>query len=280
MFYKGKSVWIVGASSGIGRALAIELSKQYADIIISSRNEKELFVVKETCENNGSKCAVIPLDLMNIDSFQEKVSLAISQYNRIDYLILNGGISQRSYIKDTSIEIDKRLMDVNYFGNIALAKAVLPTMIKQKSGHIATVSSIVGVFGFPLRSAYAASKHALHGFYETLRAEHKNDGLLVSVIIPGRVKTNISMNAIDEDGNSYNKLDKGQAKAMSAEKAAKKILIGLKRKKKEINVGGAEILMVYIRRYLPFVFYRIVNKIKKATNGKKYKWNTTGRNFI
>lgn len=261
MYYKDKCVWIVGASSGIGRALAIELSLQKANIIISSRNEKELGIVKEICENNGAKCAIIPLDLMNTENFAAKTALAISQYNRIDYLVLNGGISQRSLIKDTPLDIDRKLMEVNYFGNIALAKAVLPLMIHQQSGHIATVSSIVGVFGFPLRSAYAASKHALHGFYETLRAEHKDDHILVSVIIPGRVKTNISINAIDKDGNPHNKLDEGQANAMSAEKAAKKILKGLKRKKKEIHIGGLEILMIYLRRYLPFVFYRIVTKI-------------------
>lgn len=260
MFYKDKCVWIVGASSGIGRALAIEFSKQKANIIISSRNEDELHIVQKICEKNGAKCSVIPLDLLDTHSFNKKAALANSQFNGIDYLILNGGISQRSLIKETSLEIDKKLMDVNYFGNIALAKAVLPFMINQQSGHIATVSSIVGVFGFPLRSAYAASKHALHGFYETLRAEHLHDNILVSVIIPGRIKTNISINAIDKDGKPHNKLDKGQANAMSAEKAAKKILKGLRRKKKEIKIGGAEILMVYLKRYLPFVFYKIIAK--------------------
>ena len=262
MFFSDKCVWIIGASSGIGRALALELSKQKANMIISSRNKKELQKVSDECGANGAKCTVIPLDLLETDSFEEKTKQAISQYNKIDYLILNGGISQRSFIKDTPLMIDKKIMDINYFGNIALAKAVLPQMIKQQSGHIATVSSIVGVFGFPLRSAYAASKHALHGFYETLRAEHKKDNILVSVIIPGRVKTNISLNAIDKNGNAHNQLDKGQANAMTAEKAALKILKGLKREKKEIHIGGAEILMVYLRRYLPFVFYRIVNKVK------------------
>lgn len=255
-------MWIVGASSGIGRALAIELSKQNAKIILSSRNEHELEKIRIICKENGADCSIIPLDLLKTDTFEEKTSLAISKYNRIDYLILNGGISQRSYINETPLNIDKKLMDVNYFGNIALAKAVLPYMIKQQWGHIATVSSIVGVFGFPLRSAYAASKHALHGFYETLRAEHKKDHILVSVVIPGRVKTNISLNAINKDGKPHNKLDHGQAHAMSAEKAAKKLLVGLKRKRKEIHIGGAELLMVYLRRYLPFVFYKIVSKIK------------------
>ena len=263
MFYKDKCVWIIGASSGIGRALAIEFSKQKANVIISSRNEKELQEVKKICEQNGANCAIIPLDLMDAESFKQKAKLANSEFHGIDYLILNGGISQRSLIKETSLEIDRKLMEVNYFGNIALTKAVLPFMIAQQSGHIATVSSIVGVFGYPLRSAYAASKHALHGFYETLRAEHIHDHIFVSVIIPGRVKTNISINAIDKDGKPHNKLDKGQAKAMSAEKAASKILHGLKKKHKEIHIGGAEILMVYLKRYLPSILYKIVTKATK-----------------
>lgn len=262
MFYKNKCIWIAGASSGIGRALAVELSKQKANIIISSRNEKALQDLKLECTKNGSNCVLIPLDLEDSDNFEDLAALVYSQFQSIDYLIINGGISQRSLIKETSLSIDRKLMEVNYFGNIALAKAVLPYMIKQAYGHIATVSSIVGVFGFPLRSAYSASKHALHGFYETLRAENKKSGINVSVIIPGRVRTNISLNALDKDGKAYNKLDKGQAQGISAEKAAIKILKGLKRKRKEIYIGGLEILMVFIRRYLPFVFYRIVNKVK------------------
>lgn len=262
MFYQGKCVWIIGASSGIGKAIAMGLSHQLANIIISSRNENELLKVQKECKQNGAKCAVIPLDLLDTESFQKKTQQAYNQYNRLDYLFLNGGISQRSLIKDTPLDIDKKLMDINYFGHIALAKAVLPYLMQQQSGHIAVTSSIVGVFGFPLRSAYAASKHALHGFFDTLRAEHQKDHILVSIIIPGRVKTNISLHAVDKDGKPHNKLDKEQAEGMPAKKAAQKILKGLKNKKKVIHIGGKEIMMVYIKRYIPFLYYRIVNKVK------------------
>jgi len=263
MFYSDKCVWIIGASSGIGEALAIELSKQNTRLIISSRNEPKLSQIKKECEANGSDCTIIPLDLSKADSFKEKAALAYAQFNQLDYLIINGGISQRSYIKETPLEIDRQLMEVNYFGHIAITKAVLPYMIKQQSGHIATVSSIVGVFGFPLRSAYSASKHALHGFYETLRIEHLKDHIKVSIIIPGRVKTNISLNAINENGLPYNKLDEGQAKAMSPKKAAKGILKGLRKEKKEILIGGTELIMVYLKRFFPFIFHRIANKVKQ-----------------
>ena len=261
--FKDKCVWIVGASSGIGRALAIELSKQKAQLIISSRNEEKLIELKEICENNGSKCAVIPLDLTDAKNLKNKADLAYSQYQKLDFLILNGGISQRSYINETPLAIDRKIMEVNYFGNIAITKAVLPYMIQQQSGHIATVSSIVGVFGFPLRSAYSASKHALHGFYESLRIEHLKDNIKISIIIPGRVRTNISINAIDKDGLPHNKLDKGQANAITPEKAALDILKGLRKEKKEMLIGRAELIMVYLKRYFPFIFSKIANKIKQ-----------------
>jgi len=261
--YKDKYVWIVGASSGIGKALAIELSKHNAHLIISSRNEAKLLEVKEICKNNGSKCAFIPLDLTDSQNLKNKADLAYSQYKKIDFLILNGGVSQRSYINETPLDIDRKIMEINYFGNIALTKAVLPYMIQQQSGHIATVSSIVGVFGFPLRSAYSASKHALHGFYESLRIEHLKDHITVSIIIPGRVKTNISINAIDKNGLPYNKLDKGQANAISPEKAAINILKGLRKEKKEILIGRTELIMVYLKRFFPYIFSKVANKIKQ-----------------
>jgi len=261
-FFNNKCVWIVGASSGIGEALALELSAQKANIVISSRDEEKLKILAEKCRKNGSDCLVLPLDLKEIDSFDGKVDQVISVYHHINHLIISSGISQRSYIAETSLELDREIMEVNYFGNIALTKAVLPYMLKQRLGHISVVSSIVGVFGFPLRSAYSASKHALHGFYETLRAEHQQDGMSVSIIIPGRVRTNISLNALDKDGQAYNKIDDGQAAGISSEKAAGKILKGIQNNKKEILVGGSELFTVYLRRYLPYLFYKMISKIK------------------
>ena len=252
----------MGASMGIGKVLAVEFSKQEAIVIISSRNTSQLNEVKQECDTYTPECFVLPLDLTKPENFNEKTKTIISKYQKIDFLIINGGVSQRSYITETALDIDRKIMEINYFGNIALTKSVLPYMLQQKTGHIATVSSIVGVFGFPLRSAYSASKHALHGFYETLRAEHYSDNIKVSVIIPGRVKTNISINALTKEGKAYGKNDDGQAGGITAEKAAICILKGIRKEKKEILVGRKELIMVYLRRYLPFVFYRIVNKIK------------------
>lgn len=262
MNFKDKTVWITGASSGIGSALAIEFAKIGAVIILSSRNTKKLEIVKLECEKLGATCIVQILDLENQDNFSKITEEIIAKYHTIEVLINNGGITQRSLIKETPLEIDRKIMEINFFGNIALTKAVLPFMIKQQSGSIVTISSVVGKFGVPKRSAYSASKHALHGFYETLRAEHKADNINVTIVIPGYVKTNISYNAMLKDGSKNNKLDDGQAGGVSAEYCAKKIIKGISNNKKEVLIGGKELIMVHLRRFLPFIYYRIIDKVK------------------
>jgi short-subunit dehydrogenase len=263
MSFEGKLVWIVGASSGIGEGLALEFSKLKARLVLSSRNTEKLERLKSTCLSLGAAdCKVVRLDLEQNADYSSQVDQVLQANHTIDYLIVNGGISQRSLVHETGMDIDRKLMEINYFGNIAITKAVLPQMLKQKEGHIVTVSSIVGIFGFPLRSAYSASKHALHGFYETLRAEHKKDNIKVTIAIPGRVQTNISYHALKKDGKEHQELDKGQATGISSEACAKKMIKAIKKEKKEVLIGGKELIMVWIRRFLPALFYNIVNKIE------------------
>ncbi len=262
MTFVNNTVWIIGASSGIGRALAIDMAKLQANLVISSRNIGELEMVKEDCLRFTKNCIVVPLDLEINSDYSNEVKQVVKKYGTIDYLIVNGGISQRSLIHETPISIDRKLMEINYFGNISITKSVLPYMMKQKSGHIVIVSSIVGKFGFPLRSAYSASKHALHGYYETLRAEQKSNNINVTIAIPGRVATNISQNAILKDGNKYNMLDKGQAQGISAQSCSTQIIKAIKNNKKEVLIGGKELTMVWIRRFFPFLFYRLATKIQ------------------
>ena len=262
MIFTNKTVWIIGASSGIGRALAIDMAKFQTNLVISSRNVDELEMVKDDCLKFTKNCIVVPLDLEINSDYSNEVKQVVKKYGTIDFLIVNGGISQRSLIHETPISIDRKLMEINYFGNISITKSVLPFMMKQKSGHIVIVSSIVGKFGFPLRSAYSASKHALHGYYETLRAEQKTNNINVTIVIPGRVKTNISQNAILKDGSSYDKLDKGQEQGISAQSCSTQIIKAIKNNKKEVLIGGKELTMVWIRRFFPFLFYRFATKIQ------------------
>lgn len=262
MLFKDKTVWIIGASSGIGKALALDFSKLGTKLVLSSRNIEALESVKKECLEHTENCSIIPIDLEKNADYRHKVDEVLNKYKTIDFLIVNGGISQRSFAFETPSSIDRKIMEVNFFGNIAIAKAVLPQMIKQQSGHIIPVSSIVGKFGFPLRSAYSASKHALQGFYETLRFEHQNDNIKVTIAIPGRVKTNVSINAIDKEGKAHGMMDAGQEEGISAESCSKQMIKAIRQNKKEVYIGGKELLMVKFKKWMPFLFNKIASKIE------------------
>jgi short-subunit dehydrogenase len=158
--------------------------------------------------------------------------------------------------------LDRKIFEINYFGTIAFTKAVLPFMVRQKSGHILATSSISGRFGFPLRSAYSASKQALHGFFETLYLENKKSNIRASVIIPGRVRTSISYHALDSEGKEHGKMDDGLSKGILPERAAEIIIRGMLKNKREILVGKNELILLHIRRYFPWLFFRIADRIK------------------
>jgi len=262
MNFTGKTIWITGASSGIGRAVAIELSKEKTNLILSDIDKAGLEEISTECKKNGSTALIIPVDLGREESVKSAIEEVSIKMNKIDCLYHFAGISQRSLVKETPLLIDRKIFEINFFGAVALTKAVLPEMIKNGGGNIAVTSSIVGKFGFPYRSSYSATKHALQGFFESLRAENTNNNIQVSIIIPGRVQTNISLNAIDKDGKAHGRMDKGQDSGITSEKAAKIIYRNLKKGKKEILVGGKELLMVHIRRFLPRLYYYMSSRIK------------------
>ena len=263
-FFKGKVVWITGASSGIGEALVYEFSIRGARLIISSNDLPGLERVKSSCGNQSDMVNCIPFDLFDIKGIEKLIQQQINTVGKIDYLLNIGGISQRSRIEETPLWLDRKIFEINFFGTIGFTKAVLPYMIRQKSGHILATSSISGRFGFPLRSAYSASKQALHGFFETLYLENKSNNIKVSVIIPGRVRTQISMHALDSRGKEHGKMDEGQANGLTPETAAKIIIRGIIRDKREILVGRGELALLYIRRICPWLFFRIADKVKSS----------------
>lgn len=262
MNFSGRNIWITGASSGIGKAVAIEISRAKAHLILSGRNTEALEDTATQCKKNGSSTQLVPFDLANEPSIIDAVRSVLSEEIIPDCLYQFGGISQRSVVNETPLNIDRKIFEVNFFGTVALTKAILPAMIINGGGHIAITSSIVGKFGFPYRSAYSASKHALHGFFESLRAENSKDNIRVSLIIPGRIHTAISINAIDKNGTSHGRMDEGQAKGMAAEKGAEIICRKLKNESKEILVGGREVIMVYIRKCIPALYYYLSTKVK------------------
>lgn len=261
MDLKNKIIWITGASSGIGKALAIELSKLDTKLILSSRNEATLNEVKNECENSQN-IAILPIDLEKYDDFDKTVATAISFFGKADILINNGGISQRSLAIDTNIDVDKRIMDINYMGTVALSKAILPHFIANNSGHFVITTSVVGKVATPLRSTYSASKHALHGFFDSLRAEVYKHNIDVTLVLPGYVQTDVSINALIGDGSKQNTMDVATKNGLTATVFAKKMINAIKKRKKEVVIGGfKETGSVYLIRFLPRIAAYLVRKV-------------------
>lgn len=262
--FKDKVVWITGASSGIGEALALALASEGSKLILSSRRQKELEIIKDKCLNiRNIYITILILDLADSETLKAKVKEAESIYGHIDILINNGGVSQRETIINTNISVQRRIMEINYFGAIALSQYVLPKMIERKSGHHVVISSATGIISTPLRAGYAASKHALHGWYDSLRAECHDDNIKVTLICPGYVRTNISYNALTGYGEKYNQMDDAQDKGMTAKKVAEIILKSIKKEKQEVYIGGfLEKMAIYIKRFFPLFFSIVIRKIK------------------
>ena len=254
-------IWITGASSGIGKAAARKFSTEGFALILSARNTQELERVKNSCAF-PEDCRILPLDLTSSADFSEKVATAISFFGQVDMVLHNGGISQRSLIKDTKLEVDRKLMEVNYFGTVALTKAILPHFLARKKGQFGVVTSLVGKFGSPFRSSYAGAKHALHGFFDTLRAEHHQDGISVTIICPGFIRTQVSINAVTGDGTPLGEMDQAQDQGMSPEACAIQLYRAMKGKKEEVYIGGKETLAVYLKRFLPGLFSKILRTAK------------------
>jgi short-subunit dehydrogenase len=261
MDFKDKVVWITGASSGIGAALARESAKRGARVVLSARNVEALQRVASEC-GDPARTLVLPMDVTKLDAFGPLVEQVIAAFGRIDVLILNAGISQRGKAIETSLAVDQAIFNTNFFGPVALTKAVLPTMLRQKEGRIVVVSSLVGKFGTPLRSSYAASKHAIQGFYDSLRAELWRDNIGVTIVLPGYVRTEVSRNALKGDGSRHGEMDAGTGAGMAPEVCARRALDAVAAGKEEVLIGGSEMRGVYLKRFAPGLFSRFIRSAK------------------
>jgi len=256
---QGKTIWVTGASSGIGKSLVLLLSSYSCNLIISSRRENELNRVKALCGNTDN-ISVLPLDLKNHEETLDLAQKAISFYGKVDILVNNAGISQRSLIKDTKLEVYEQLMNINYLGTVALSKAILPHFIANKSGHFVTVTSLMGKFGSPYRSGYCGAKHALHGFFDVMRMEHEGDGVKVTMVCPGFVQTNVAKNALTADGSPQKDDDAATQNGITPELAAKKMVSAIENDKFEVYVGGKEVKGIYLKRFFPKLLHKMVLK--------------------
>lgn len=259
MSINGKVVWITGASSGIGEGLAYELAKRNCKLILSARNVVELGRVKSNC---NATAEILPFDLSDFDSAKENVAKAIAIFGKIDVLINNGGISQRSLIAETDFSVDKKLIEVDYLAIVALTKALLLHFIEKKSGHFVAVTSLMGKFGSPYRSGYCGAKHAVHGFYDVLRMEHQKDGINVTLICPGFIQTNVAKNALTADGSRQTIDDEATQNGLPVSVFAKRMIRAIEKGKFEAYIGRKEVLGVYLKRFFPKLLHYFVLRSK------------------
>lgn len=259
MELRGKTVWLTGASSGIGEAVAYALARRGARLVLSARRYEELERVRAACENSSQHLS-LSLDMEAGAQLMDAAKRAEAFTGGIDVLFNNAGISQRALVSETLPAVDRRIMEVNYFGTVALTKAVLPGMLTRRSGTIAVITSLAGKCGTPTRASYAASKHALHGYFECLRAEVWRDGIRICLICPGFIGTHLSYAALLGDGTVQGRMDDDHARAYPAARCAEDIIAGLVRGEEELLIGGREKYFIYLHRFFPGVFRRMVRR--------------------
>ncbi len=267
MRFRDQVVWITGASSGIGEALARAFAAEGATLVLSSRRSGELERVRQSCAG-PDRHAVLPLDLLDRPALIPAVSRVRERFGGVDVLVNNAGVSQRALALEATEESERRILELDYFAPVALTKAVVPLMLARPPGaggirgRIAVVSSVMGYVGTPGRSSYAAAKHALHGYFDSLRAEVHDRGLRVTLACPGYVRTAVSDNALGPDGRARPRREATHERGTSPEGCARAILRGVAHGRNEVYVGGWEVAGIYLQRYLPGVYARLVRRMR------------------
>lgn len=265
MKFTDQVVWITGASSGIGEALAQAFAQEGAHLVLSARREDELQRVANLCQVYGHSVLVLPFDMTQLDQHDLMLEKVVATFGRIDVMVLNAGVSQRSFVEDTHLEVYRKLFEINFFSIVALTQKLLPLFKKQGSGTFVPIASVAGRISTPRRGAYGASKHALIGFFDSVRAEVYDYGIQVCTILPGYIKTNISLNAMNEHGEAYGKMDPNQAKGLDPNITAQGIVQAVFEKKKEFFIGGKlEALGLFVKRLSPSLLFWMIRKIKNT----------------
>jgi len=255
-----RTVWITGATSGIGKATAVACHLGGDRLILSARKQADLEALRK--ELHAEDAVLAPFDLAHTHDITALVRSVWTQTGGVDVMVHSGGISQRSRLIDTSTDVDRLMMEVNYFGTLALTRALLPHMIAAGGGHFAVVTSLMGLFSAPMRSGYAGAKHAMHGWFEALRAEHHDDNIRVTMVSPGFVRTAISINALTADGSPQGSMDDATENGLSPAQCAGAILKGIKRNKALVTPGKKEVLGYWLSRFAPGLLRRIARRAK------------------
>ncbi len=259
-YFQGKTVWLTGASSGIGKSLAIDLAKHGASLILTARSHKKLEELRQNLHNKNDHM-VLACDLSKESEIEKSWNLLLDKNVVIDVLISNAGCSQRSLATETNVETSRYLMEINYFAPLKLMTFVLPKMIENNSGHLIVVSSLMGKIATPLRSSYAAAKHALVGYFESLITENYNSPIKFTMINPGFIDTNMSKNSLKGDGSISNDISKSRNKITSADDCAKKIISASSKGSREVYIGGPEVYIALVKRLFPNLFFKLITRV-------------------
>lgn len=254
--FVGKVVWITGASSGIGRSLTLAFAAAGARLILSGRRTDALAEVAREC--GSEQVRLVPFDLADLDVIPARVAEALSCFGNVDIVIHNAGLALRDRVVNTSREAHERILRTNYLGPAVLTQAILPSMLERGCGHFVVVTSALGKFGGPLLAAYAAAKHALHGFFESLRAEEHERGIVVTLVVPGFIKTDITAHALTGSGGTFGRVLPIYHNAMSADECARQMLVAVARQRQEVLIGGVDVWMVHLKRWLPRLLALVV----------------------
>ena len=263
MFFNGKVVWITGASSGIGESLAYAFARRGVKLVLSARRVEELQRVKAACHLADENVIILPLDVSDTTSIPAQAKAVYDRFGQVDILINNAGVSHWTKVKDLSLEVIDKIFNVNFFGGIALTKAVLPKMLESKRGYIVVISSVLGKMVVQKQAAYNASKHALQGFYDTLRLEVAADGVNVLLVCPGFVRTNVAKNSLNKDGEAINKDNDKILNGLDPNYVADEVLKAIEKNRDEIVLAGRlERSAILLKRLAPALFARMMRKRK------------------
>lgn len=255
----GKTALVTGGGTGIGRSIALHLAQEGCHLVLTGLGEEALVATKTDCEAKGIKAFAVETHLDDYRSIDALYDFVVSQGLHIDLFVLNAGISQRDKAFDTDFAVDEKIMQVDYLSSVYLIKRFKSMIIASKKTNISVTTSLSGLFGFPLRSAYCAAKHALFGFYESLELEYPN--IRVTFLIPGRINTEISRSALHGDGQAHAKMDAGQAHGLDVSLCGSRAVRAIKHERHRKLIGKSELLMAYIHKYCLGLYYYLSKKI-------------------